>query len=67
MLLLPVSSAVNADHFLESSYKHVTRVSSCLQTAQGHRARDSGFVWVGVTIQTMVCQGQEKTREAEGS
>lgn len=37
--------------------------SNCLQTAQGRWARDSGFVWVGTTIQIMVCQEEDKNPE----
>lgn len=38
-------------------------VSNCLQTAQGHWARDSGFAWVGTTIQIMTCQKEDKNPE----
>lgn len=65
MLLLPVSSAANTGQFLDTYYKHVVCVSNCLQTAQEHWARDSGFVWVGMTIQTTVHPEQERTQEAE--
>lgn len=38
-------------------------VSNCLQTAQGHWARDCGFVWVGTTIQIRVRQEEDKNPE----